>query len=167
MLETIACFYSYENCQFVIGRVDEKGNLLVSGGGFHRKITLTECAKFLVNLSGFHKPIWINKHEPLKRSLKQSVSGEVDFKEEDQELQDLFQSLRHEKKIKMLDPNLEAVKSELPLALRILVKALLMELSYGGFVGGVPENCVVQLGGEMTEAEKIVKMWDDLIFNAL
>lgn len=131
MLEIVACYYSFSDCQILVGKVDEEGNLIISQGMIHRKIAIAECAKEVINISDYIRRIWTNKHEPLKKALSaRGVSGEVDFSQEDTELKDLFLSLKHTQKIKM-STNLEAIANQFPLALQILIKALINPLTGG------------------------------------
>lgn len=160
----MACYYSFSDCQILVGKVDEKGNLIISEGMLHRKIAIAECAKEVISISDYVRSIWINKHEPFKKALSaRGVSGEVDFSQEDAELKDLFLSLKHTQKIKM-PRNLEAVGNQFPLALQILIKALINPLS--GRYGGVPECCSPTYDIENSEIDptaelrSVLKMFD-------
>jgi hypothetical protein len=137
VLETVACYYSFSDCQVLIGEADHQGNLTISWGRQYRKIAIEECAKELISISDYTRSIWINKHEPLEKALSnRGVGGQVDFSQEDLELKDLFLSLKHTQKIKM-SQDLEAEGNKFPLALQILVKALINPLTRR-LSGGIP-----------------------------
>jgi hypothetical protein len=98
-MKIIACYYSFDDTCLLIANIDENQNLVIEKAMNQKRKQINEVAEIL---ESYQLPIWINKHEPLKLTLKKSCN-EIDFDgDEEKELQsisDLFETLKDSKRI--------------------------------------------------------------------
>ena len=120
--EAVACFYSRKNCHILIGGVDENQVLTIHTQIVEKPAILGKIIKLL---SSYSLPVWINSHEILKRNLPHTISGELNFNQENgielEELHDLYKSLIATQQLEYIEePEGENAQS----CLQILIKAI-------------------------------------------
>ncbi len=123
--DSVACFYSYKESCIIHGTVNDSKMLEILDIQNIYKHPAYDVAE---SLRIYQKGIWINKHEPLKLSLRNGctefdITGENIL--ENAALEDLWEELKATKRVKRkYDFKINGNSEVEQLALKILLKSL-------------------------------------------
>ncbi|MBD2303619.1 hypothetical protein [Nostoc sp. FACHB-190] len=135
--KAVACWYTWEDCYILDGKVDENKNLIIESELLLKNSSIEVVAAILAD----KRNVWTNYHPPLKQAL--NTCNQVDFDGQDsrdiQPLEDLFKCLKSENRLFLSREIKEANFANHSSCVKLLLKAFVNDLcgSNQGFSGSI------------------------------